>query len=393
MHTRNRNRRSAIAPLTALLLATACRSDDPPVEPADEPRPVDARFAATVEGDGVPAGTLVSVDAFWRPDGKIDVTFDDGIGDFVPGPRVLKGVEIKPDNAVLNEGDIEIEEDGPKHRVRLEGTISPEGMDVTLTDTPPGGAPVMVRLSGDVRPLGDPAALDGEYLAFRQVAPTVICPGDTPGTPYGGRNVVIDVLAGSAVARVVIDGRLEAVLPIGDVAWTGTLVDRWNPDGTGYPASVVGWIRADDLSLTVDLAAESYGSGCVSRATFAGSKRIPDPAVIDGDWRAEYAWTDACHDDASGRFTASLALIEQDDGMVDLFEFNGGWMQFAMAPGSPFTGRFYDFGSGARIAYDGLIDPPDLSYTAVYTFPYEEPCDVTLEVAAYKRYFFPPEAE
>lgn len=357
-----------------------------------ETQAVDAKFRATVEGDGVAEGSVASVDVYWLGEGSVEVRFDDADG-VIPGPDELKGVVLQEGNAVLTEGMLEVEKGGTKHLIRLEGRIGPDAIDVRLTDTPPEGAAVSVRLRGEARPLDDAEALDGEYLVRREIYP-LRCPGDAPKAPFGGRNLVIDVLPTADRARFVIDGNLAFTAPLegSAVGWTGTLRTI---DGYGYEGTVSGTLDAGGLALTIDLAAENFGPGCVDRATFTGSKRLPDEAVIDGVYRADYVWRDECFDEA-GRFSAPVELLTQADGQVDFLERElGSWTRFSMTAGEPFSGDFIDiFGSGAVIAYDGVIDPPDLSYTAVYTFPFSEgPCDLTLDVTAYKRYFFPPDAE
>lgn len=369
---------------TLCVLAAACGDDEKTI------RPVDAKFSATVQGDGVPEGTVVSVDVYWLGDDKVDVRFDD-VEDVIPGPDELKGVGLKPGNDVLNEGPVPLEDGGDPHQVRLEGNIDPNALDLELSDTPPGDATVTVRLQGDARPMSSVDALDGEYLVFTERYPAH-CPGDDR-PPLPGRNIPLDVLATGDGARLTIDGYLVFSVPIasGSVDWTGDIRFRQYP--SSFEAAVSGTLLPYDVALTLDVPDPDSGDGCVDRLVVTGAKRLPVPAAIDGDYRADYVWTDECPGGGEGRFSSSLELIAQDEGMVDFFEFNGGWMQFSMTPGEPFTGDFWDvFGSGAIIAYDGIASSPDLPYTATYEYPFSPPCLLTLEVTSYKRYFFPEEA-
>ena len=139
---------------------------------------------------------------------------------------------------------------------------------------------------------------------------------------------------------------------------------------------------------------DNAGPGCVDRLTLTGDKRVPDPATLDGEWRATYDWTDGCFDE-SGHFSAPVRVIPQEDGTFDFFDMDGEvWVRFDLVAGQPFTGKFFDYGgTWAIITYDGQFDPPDLAYTITYEFNGPDgPCTVDFDVTAYKRYFF-PEAE
>lgn len=364
--------------LCVLTVLSSCSSS--------EIRPVDAKFRATVVGDGVPKGSVVSVDVYWREDGTVDVRFDDVDG-VIPGPDELKYVVLKEGNSVLFEGQTAIAKGGEKHLVRLEGDINPESLDLELSDTPPGGVTARVRLRGAERPLGDPAALDGEYIVFTERYPAH-CPGDNR-PPLSRRNMTLDVLPDDVGARLTLDGRL--VFSVLDVEG---LIDRKvyvydRRTRVSREISVYGTIAADEIILTLDSPDAASGPGCVDRLVVTGSKRLPDPAVIEGDYRADYVWTDACHSEG-GMLSAPVKLVGQAEDRYDFFELDV-WLQFEMRAGDPFKGDFY--AGAAVLHYAGVIDPPRLSYRAIYTFAYEKPCDVTIDVTAYKRYFFPQDAE
>src|SRR5687768_18447701 len=106
--------------VAAVMLLAACGSS--------ETRPVDAKFRAAVEGDGVPDGSVVSVDVYWLGNGSVDVRFDDVEG-ALPGPDELKGVVLQDDNGVLSEGRVEVVEGEESHQVRLEGSIAPDALE------------------------------------------------------------------------------------------------------------------------------------------------------------------------------------------------------------------------------------------------------------------------
>jgi len=381
--TRNGKNVYIAAPIAALLLTAGCGTDPGPA------RPVDAKFSATVTGDGVPDGYVVSVDVFWRGDGKVDVSFTDVDG-LLPGPKTLEGVALQDGNEVLNEGDIALQKGAKPHHVRLEGLLGPEEIDLELTDTPPGGTAAAIRLRGEARPFDDASELDGEYfVTFEHDAS--VCPGES-FMPFGSRNMSVDVLYVDGGARMTIDGDLVTTLPIvdGKVSWTGEI--RSLAYDYRFQASAEGTLAPDELELSLDVPTGAAGSGCVDRAVLTGGKRLPDATAIDGDYRADYTWKDECFD-RSGRLSETLRIVDQDEGTYD-FHDTLAWLQFKMTPGQPFEGDFIDFfGSGAVIHYEGIIDPPDLSYHATYTYPFSEPCDVILDVVAYKRYFFPPDAE
>lgn len=346
---------------------------------SEEMRPVDGKFRATVEGDGVPAGSVVSVDVFWLGDGYVDFRIADVDG-VVPGPDELKGVLLKDGNAVLNEGPVP-DARGEEVEVRLEGVIAPERIDLELAA---GGA--IARLAGEARPLMEASELDGEYAVFGDHQ-GVICPGETPGAPRG-RNLPLDVLATPDGTRLTMDGRLVFDLP-SDHAGAVVFHDLWY--GGTFDASVSGSLAADGVALTLEVAAEDSGPGCVDRMVLTGAKRVPDPASLDGEWRATYDWTDTCFDE-SGYYSAPVRIVAQDGGTFDFFDMDA-WLQFDLAAGQPFGGEFFDYGgTWAIITYDGVIDPPDMAYTVTYAFNGPDgPCEVAFDVTAYKRFFFPEE--
>jgi hypothetical protein len=365
---------NAMRSCVVMALLSACGSDKGPM------RPVDAKFRATVEGDGVPAGSVVSVDVFWLGDGYVDIRLADVDG-VVPGPDELKGVLLKDGNEVLNDGPVP--SDGGEFQVRLEGVIAPEAFELDLTVD--GAA---VRLAGDPRPFGDASALDGEYLVRGDNFPG-LCPGETQEPR--GRNLPLDVLETEDGARLTLDGRPSFDLPVGESHGTVVIRDAWY--GGTFEASVDGSVEAGSIALMLEVPNENAGPGCVDRLTLTGGKRLPDPASLDGEWRATYDWTDGCFDER-GHFAAPVRVIPQDDGRFDFFDMDGdSWVQFDLAVGQPFGGEFFDYGgTWAIITYDGQFDPPDLAYTVTYAFNGPDgPCTVDFDVTAYKRFFFPEE--
>ena len=348
--------------------------------------PVDAKFRATVEGDGVPADALVSVDVLWRGDGAINVTFDDPYG-FVPGPSLLPAVLLQEEGAVDMHGPIPRWQGADPDHVALTGSVDPDALEITLIDTSSDGSITKtVRLHGTPRPLGDPDAIDGTYLASSQVFPSV-CPG-LPGGSFAGRNLRIDVLPTDGGARIEIDGIYAFTTPLdgGRFDWSGE-VRIIGSDAT-TPAMASGRVSAQDVEITFDEPNPSSGTGCAYRHVLSARKWLPDAAAVDGDYRAMFDWTDGCSGTA-GRFADVIRITPQAQGTYDLVDPLV-WIQPELKSGQPFSFDTVDiFGSGAVIHYGGVSDPPKLSYTATYTLPYETPCTLTMKAAAYKRTFFP----
>lgn len=373
----------------SVLLVAACSGELPDT-------PVDMQFRVAIEqlenscGDAenykTDEGYTAIVDVFLRSNGNVNI----GNNSFaVPGYSVYKDVPLK-NGKVAYRLKVETSTPGKTNDHLLEGTVTPEHLDLTIAvnaqNWSADGADCVrkTHLTGDPRPISDPAVLDGFY------AVTVddygyACVGDPARTSVGQSRMLMEV------DQYMPD---KSVFYFGQLAWGG------QPDAQGalessfssfagffeIEGTVKGIFKPDD----VDLSFESWFFGntdCTTLAYIKGAKRLPDPDRIDNEYRAAFSMNDGCALGIEGTET-SVHLLTQADGKVVLVDPYLGGVEAALTADGQLSYTDGSEAQGAVLTMSGSVSPPNLDYTVEYKQETDPGtwCTVTYTTAANVRY-------
>lgn len=247
-------------------------------------KPFGAQYSVTVEmtentcGSRPPAvDTYGTVVLYPREDGRSDLTYSFV---WVGGSGGFYGLQVSGGEVHAAAVNRTADGDLAQH---VNGTVTPSFIDVVVSaeDVASDGSICVesVRLTGGLRRLNDPHALDGLY-ALDRTADSIVCPFDYDVGLTGGSFTAFADATQISDNRVVLDvlddpGEVMLAFDVPDPGATSEYMGMlYGNAGYDYWANVRGTFTPEHVDLSISYSAFGDSTGCKHRLTLVGAKSV-----------------------------------------------------------------------------------------------------------------------
>lgn len=354
--------------LRVLMLASlaACGDNFAPIDPVDMTYVADVtELQNTCDGRPLDAAREVFIDAYLHADGAVELRDGESL---IPGPGSFPNVRPHDGRVEYDASRYSVYPD-KTYPYRIEGALSMDGMDLTLTEhwyrMPDFGDCLrQVRIVGLPRGFRDADALDGRYEIHTSYYGEV-CGGDPwPNQPLGQRVYVLDAHPYADGVGMNLAGTIfmKPTLPAADgtIDWDGT-VYLAVPDGIDkLDGSLHGSFTPSRMHVELVFHAGGQAPGCRYAYLLHGDKRAADPVEVGNDYRAVYRLRDSCERTVQ-TYEAPLMLVRQSATEIEIQDDWGDF--FIDAAGATLYETDGSEAEGLRATLTGNADPPYVSYT------------------------------
>jgi len=307
----------------------------------------------------------VFVDAVRHADGTVELREGSPL---IPGPGSFPNTRPYA-GAVAHDANRYSTFPDKTYPYRIEGALSMEGLDLTLTEhwyRTPGFSDCLrkVRIVGAPRGFRDPASLDGRYEIMTSYYGEICGSSPWPAKPFAAQVYVLDAHPrATGVAMALADAIfIEPPAPASDgaVDWDGRVsfagIDGFEElDGGLHGNFTPSRLHAE---LTFHTADQSLG--CRHAYLLHGGKRASEPVDVGGDYRAVYRLRDGCEGTVAS-YEAPLTLIRQGPSEIEVYDDWGDW--FIDADGASLYETDGSEAEGQIATFSGTAEPPYVSYT------------------------------